>query len=64
MSIENKQKTKNKKKGKIGANELRDVLASLGEELSDAQIDAMIAEIGDEKGFVTLEDFKKVMAED
>merc|ERR1712154_427593 len=52
-------------RGKIGANELREIMLGLGEDLSDEQLKIMIKEIdSDGDGFVTFEDFKTVMMTD
>mmetsp|Transcript_32035 Transcript_32035/g.51456 ORF Transcript_32035/g.51456 Transcript_32035/m.51456 type:complete len:159 (+) Transcript_32035:27-503(+) len=52
-------------RGKIGPNELREIMLGLGEDLSDEQLNIMIKEIdSDGDGYVTLEDFKTVMLSD
>ena len=50
---------------KIGINELREIMLGLGEDLTDEQLNIMIKEIdSDNDGYVTLDDFKKVMLSD
>merc|ERR1712048_1513857 len=52
-------------RGKIGVNELREIMLGLGEDLSDEQLNMMIKEIdSDGDGYVTFEDFKSVMLSD
>eukprot|EP01083_Nonionella_stella_P227837 807999_1 len=52
-------------RGKIGINELREIMLGLGEDLSDEQLNIMIKEIdSDGDGYVTYEDFKNVMLSD
>lgn len=52
-------------RGKIGINELREVMLSLGEDLSDDVLQAMIDEIDDDNdGYVTFENFKQLMNEE
>lgn len=52
-------------RGKIGINELREIMLGLGEDLTDEQLNIMIKEIdSDNDGYVTFEDFKNVMLSD
>merc|ERR1712154_213204 len=52
-------------RGKIGPNELREIMLGLGEDLTDEQLQIMIKEIdSDGDGYVTFEDFKNVMLSD
>ena len=52
-------------RGKIGINELREIMLGFGEDLTDEQLNVMIKEIdSDNDGYVTFEDFKNVMLSD
>jgi len=48
-------------RGKIGINELREVMLSLGEDMSDEQLKLMIDELDTDKdSYITKEDFKAI----